>query len=114
VRLGQAWHPLRFPAGWLRVHGLPGLRAAAREAGRPVPELAPRIVLHPTAEHRPDDERLTGQGHRDQIRADLDELRALGATHVLLDPHPDADAAARDDGARDRAVVEEAATWVLG
>jgi hypothetical protein len=49
--------------------------------------------------------------HPDQIRADLDELRTLGATHVLLDPHPDA--AARDDAARDRAVVEEAAGWLL-
>jgi hypothetical protein len=39
----------------------------------------------------------------------------LGATHVLIAPRPDADAvAARDDAARDRAVVEEAATWLLG
>jgi hypothetical protein len=95
----------------LRDHGLPRLRAAAHEDDRPVPALAPRIVLHPTAEHRPDEARRTGEGHRDQIRADLDELRALGATHVLLDPPPDA--AARHDAARDRAVVEEAAGWLL-
>ena len=62
---------------------------AAEEADRPVPALAPRIVLHPTAERRPDDDRLAGQGHPDQIRADLDELRDLGATHVLLDTHRD-------------------------
>ena len=52
VRWGQAWHPLRVPAGWLRAEGLPALRRAADEAGRPVPALAPRIVLHPSDERR--------------------------------------------------------------
>jgi probable F420-dependent oxidoreductase len=112
VRFGQAWHPLRFPAGWLAAEGLPALRAAARAAGRPVPDLAPRIVLDPTDERRDDAHRLTGQGHPDQIRADLDELRALGATHVLLDTHRD-DAAARDHD-HHRAVLEDAAGWLRG
>ncbi|MDD7966483.1 TIGR03619 family F420-dependent LLM class oxidoreductase [Actinomycetospora lemnae] len=112
VALGQAWHPLRVPVGWLRATGLPGLRAAAEEAGRPAPALAPRVVLHPTAEWRPDDDRLLGEGRPDQIRADLDELRALGATHVLLDTHRDAVTAARDDHDAQRALVEDAAGWL--
>lgn len=113
VRWGQAWHPLRVPAGWLRVEGLPALRRAADEAGRPVPALAPRIVLHPSDEHRPDADRLAGQGRPDQIRGDLDELRDLGATHVLLDTHRDATAVGHDHAA-ERAVLEEAAGWLLG
>ncbi|GAA4876239.1 TIGR03619 family F420-dependent LLM class oxidoreductase [Actinomycetospora straminea] len=112
VELGQAWHPLRVPVGWLRTTGAPGLRSAAEDAGRPLPALAPRIVLHPTAERRPDEDRLLGEGRPDQIRADLDELRALGATHVLLDTHRDADTAARDDHAAQRALVEDAAGWL--
>lgn len=112
VSLGQAWHPLRPPAGWLRRTGLPALRAAADEAGRPVPALAPRVVLHPTAERRPDDDRLTGEGRPDQIRADLEELRELGASHVVLDTHRDAASAARDDHAAHRALVEDAAGWL--
>lgn len=112
VRFGDAWHPLRLPAGWLRATGLPGLRAAAAEAGRPVPALAPRVVLYPTADRRPDDGRLVGEGHPDQIRADVDGLRELGATHVLLDTHRDADAARCDDHADQRALVEDAARWL--
>jgi probable F420-dependent oxidoreductase len=112
VALGQAWHPLRVPAGWLRAVGLPALRQAAEEAGRAAPALAPRIVLHP-GRRRPDDDRLAGEGHPDQIRADLDELRDLGATHVLLDTHRPAASVAADHAA-ERAVLEEAAGWVLG
>ncbi|MEJ2886514.1 TIGR03619 family F420-dependent LLM class oxidoreductase [Actinomycetospora aeridis] len=112
ARFGQAWHPLRVPAGWLRATGLPALRAAADAEGRPAPALAPRVVLHPTTEHRADGDRLVGEGRPDQIRADLDELRELGATHVLLDTHRDADAAARADHAAQRALVEDAARWL--
>ncbi|GLZ46700.1 F420-dependent oxidoreductase [Actinomycetospora sp. NBRC 106375] len=118
VRFGAAWHPLRPRAGWLRREGVPALRAAA--AGGPVPDLVPRIVLDPTDGPRPDDARLAGQGHPDQIRADLDELRSLGATHVLLDPHRDAaggtprsGAAAGEEHARERALLERAAGWIL-
>jgi hypothetical protein len=77
-----------------------------------VPALAPRVVLHPTDAHLPDDTRLTGEGHPDQIRADLDDLRALGATHVLLDTHRDAATARGDEHARERALLEDAAVWL--
>ena len=94
LRAGVARRCASRRAGSL-PEGLPALRDAARAMGRPVPDLAPRIVLDPTDERRVDARRLTGQGHPDQIRADLDELRALGAAHVLLDTHRD-DATARD------------------
>jgi probable F420-dependent oxidoreductase len=87
VRHGDAWHPLRFPAGWLRAEGLPRLQRAAADEQRPVPALAPRIVLRFTEHALPDADRHTGEGTPDQVRADLDGLRELGATHVLLDTH---------------------------
>jgi alkanesulfonate monooxygenase SsuD/methylene tetrahydromethanopterin reductase-like flavin-dependent oxidoreductase (luciferase family) len=40
VRLGEAWHPLRFTMAWLR-EALDRLKAAADELQRPAPALAP-------------------------------------------------------------------------
>jgi probable F420-dependent oxidoreductase len=112
VRFGATWHPLRARPGWLREHGLPALRRAADAVGAPMPPLAPRIVLHPTAHALDDAGRLLGQGTPDQIRADLAELRALGATAVLLDPHLDPAAEADRDHEHHRAVVADAARWL--
>jgi alkanesulfonate monooxygenase SsuD/methylene tetrahydromethanopterin reductase-like flavin-dependent oxidoreductase (luciferase family) len=44
VRLGEAWHPLRFTLPWLR-EAVRHMAALADELGRPVPGLAPRIAL---------------------------------------------------------------------
>lgn len=112
VAFGATWHPLRTTPGWLRAHGLPALRRAADALARPVPALAPRIVLHPTDDALDDHDRLVGQGHPDQIRDDLDELAALGATHVLLDPHHDPATAAHRDHEQYRRVVADAAGWL--
>jgi hypothetical protein len=62
------------------------LRAIAAEEERPVPAFAPRILLRLTAEPLPDDERVAGEGSLDQVLADLDVLRDLGARSVVLDP----------------------------
>jgi len=75
VRRGDAWHPLRFAAGWL---------APAR--GRRAPALAPRIVLRITGAPVPEAGRLLGEGTVDQVLDDLDGLHRLGADTVLLDP----------------------------
>ncbi|MFF7215382.1 LLM class flavin-dependent oxidoreductase [Streptomyces sp. NPDC008238] len=85
VRVGDAWHPLRFTVPWLR-EAVGGLGAQAREQGRPVPALAPRIALRLTAEPLTGPDRLAGQGTLEQVTADLGELRALGADIVVLDP----------------------------
>jgi probable F420-dependent oxidoreductase len=100
VRYGQAWHPLRFPAGWLRTEGVPALRRAAEEEQRPLPELAPRILLEFTERPMRETERLTGQGSTQQIRDDLAELEELGARHVLLDTHLGAEPRTADDHRR--------------
>ncbi|MDX2646841.1 TIGR03619 family F420-dependent LLM class oxidoreductase [Streptomyces sp. PA03-1a] len=85
VRVGDAWHPLRFTLPWLR-EAVGDLASQAREQGRPVPALAPRIALRLTPGPVTGPDRLAGEGTLDQITADLDGLRALGADTVVLDP----------------------------
>ncbi|MFI7419862.1 LLM class flavin-dependent oxidoreductase [Nonomuraea sp. NPDC049684] len=85
VRLGQAWHPLRNTLPWLR-EAAGRLSDVAAELGRPVPAFAPRILLRLTAEPVTGPGRHAGEGTLDQILADLDALRRLGADTVVLDP----------------------------
>jgi len=83
VRLGDAWHPLRqTPGDWRET--LARLRRTAAEEDRPVPALAPRILLRLTDE--PLTDRRLGEGTLDQVLADLEQLRADGAHAVVLDP----------------------------
>lgn len=86
--LGDAWHPLRFTPEWL-TEAAGRLKATADELGRPVPALAPRIALRETSEPITAPDRLAGVGTIDQIIADLDHIRLLGAETVLLDPFND-------------------------
>ncbi len=79
VRLGDAWHPLRFTPGWIA-------EAAGRLTASGGPALVPRIALRLTAAPVTDGTRLAGHGTIDQIAGDLDQLRALGAQTVVLDP----------------------------
>ncbi|MEV4577684.1 LLM class flavin-dependent oxidoreductase [Nonomuraea jabiensis] len=89
VRYGEGWHPLRNTLPWLREHWS-RLKEIAAEEGRPVPALAPRILLRITG--APPAERRAGEGTIEQVMADLEELRALGAETVVLDPfHADPD-----------------------
>ncbi len=85
VRLGDAWHPLRERVDWMRT-ALDRLRAIAAEEDRPVPEFAPRILLRLTPDPLPEDQRVAGEGSLDQVLADIDALRELGARSVVLDP----------------------------
>ena len=84
VRFGDGWHPNNARLGWLEREGLPRLEEIAREEGRPVPGLCPRVRLRIT-DAPLDDERLPGEGSLEQIRSDLVALEALGAEHVVLD-----------------------------
>jgi alkanesulfonate monooxygenase SsuD/methylene tetrahydromethanopterin reductase-like flavin-dependent oxidoreductase (luciferase family) len=85
VRFGDAWHPLRERLDWLRA-ATEQLRAIAAAEDRPVPAFAPRILLRLTREPLPDAERVAGEGSVEQVLADLDVLRELGARSVVLDP----------------------------
>ncbi|MEU0839155.1 LLM class flavin-dependent oxidoreductase [Streptomyces sp. NPDC005962] len=86
VRHGQAWHPIWFTLDWLR-EALDRLKGIAEELGRPVPGLAPRLVLKLTDEPVTGPERPAGEGTIDQVMDDIEELRRLGAESVLLDPY---------------------------
>jgi alkanesulfonate monooxygenase SsuD/methylene tetrahydromethanopterin reductase-like flavin-dependent oxidoreductase (luciferase family) len=84
IRLGGAWHPLRFTPGWMAA-AADRLKAGAAEQQRPQPALMPRIALRLTTTAITGDTRLAGHGTIDQIAADLDQLRSLGAGTVVLD-----------------------------
>ncbi|GIG92233.1 LLM class flavin-dependent oxidoreductase [Plantactinospora endophytica] len=85
VRLGEAWHPLRFRLDWF-ADAVRRLKAIADQQGRPVPALAPRIVLRITDTPLVGPDRLAGEGSLDQVLDDLETLRLLGAETVVLDP----------------------------
>ncbi len=85
VRLGDAWHPLRFTLAWLQ-EAADRMKAVADELQRPVPGLAPRIALRITESPEADGSRLAGEGTIGQVMGDLDQLRLMGADTVVLDP----------------------------
>jgi alkanesulfonate monooxygenase SsuD/methylene tetrahydromethanopterin reductase-like flavin-dependent oxidoreductase (luciferase family) len=85
VRLGDAWHPLRFTPGWL-TGALDRMNVIAADLRRPHPALVPRIALQLTPSPVTGEDRLTGQGTIEQVTGDLEQLRSLGADTVVLDP----------------------------
>jgi len=85
VRLGDAWHPLRFTPGWL-TSAVDRLTTAAADEHRPRPALMPRIALQLTAAPVTGEDRLAGHGTIRQITEDLERLHLLGADTVVLDP----------------------------
>jgi alkanesulfonate monooxygenase SsuD/methylene tetrahydromethanopterin reductase-like flavin-dependent oxidoreductase (luciferase family) len=89
VRFGAPWHPLRFTADDWLPDAIDRLAALAGEAGRPVPPMAPRIALRMTETPVTGAERLAGEGTIDQITADIDRIRKLGAETIVLDPFND-------------------------
>jgi probable F420-dependent oxidoreductase len=101
IRFGQGWHPINIRVDWLRDTGLPRLRAIANALDLPVPALCPRIKPQLTDTPLADAERVAGQGTLDQVRADIEELAALGAAYVVLDTYT-ADRV-DDQGTRDQA-----------
>jgi probable F420-dependent oxidoreductase len=89
VRHGDGWHPIRIRLDWLRDTGLPRLREIADVEGKSIPALCPRIRLRLTSTPLAEDQRVAGEGHIDQVRADLEALDRLGARYVLLDTYAD-------------------------
>ena len=85
VRLGDAWHPLRFTMPWLRGAAA-RLTELADGQQRPVPSLVPRIALRLTESPVTTPGRLAGEGTLGQILDDLTQLQLLGADTVVLDP----------------------------
>lgn len=84
VRFGDGWHPILRSLEAVKSSGLPGLRRAAEQASKPMPAFCPRIRLD-VRERAVEGERPPGTGSLEQVHADLRELQALGAEHVILD-----------------------------
>lgn len=89
ARYADAWHPINMRTDWIRDIGLPGLRSAASDLGRPVPALCPRIQLRLTSEAVTEPDRAAGTGSLDQIQRDLEEFADLGSEYLILDTNPD-------------------------
>ena len=94
--MGAAWHPIRQRPADFRDRAVPHLRALAEAAGRPMPELCPRIQFLISDQPVPDELRLLGEGTFDQLGQDLLLLQELGCSHVILDSF---NAAAQDPSA---------------
>lgn len=113
VRLGEAWHPLRFTLAWLH-EAADRMKAVADELERPVPALAPRIALRLTDSPITDGRRLAGEGAISQVVDDLEQLRQLGADTVVLDPfNGDPSETSRPELAW-QALATVSASWDLG
>jgi alkanesulfonate monooxygenase SsuD/methylene tetrahydromethanopterin reductase-like flavin-dependent oxidoreductase (luciferase family) len=110
VRMGDAWHPLRFTPDWLSG-ALDRMKAIAAGLQRPPPALTPRIALQLTASPVTGGDRLAGQGTIEQVAGDLGQLRSLGADTVILDPfNGDPDETAHPEAAW-QALATVAARW---
>lgn len=83
VRHGDAWHALRLTHSAWR-DAVARLAVIAEEEGKPLPALAPRILLRITA--RPLTERRMGEGDVEQVVGDLVRLRDQSVHAVVLDP----------------------------
>jgi alkanesulfonate monooxygenase SsuD/methylene tetrahydromethanopterin reductase-like flavin-dependent oxidoreductase (luciferase family) len=103
VRLGDAWHPLRFTMPWLRG-AVDRMTEFANDQRRPPPSLVPRIALRLAEAPVTAPGRLAGEGTIDQIADDLAQLRLLGADTVVLDPF---------NGQPDETLHPEAAWYAL-
>ena len=98
VRFGGAWHPLRFTLPWF-LDAVDRLAEVAAGAGRPMPALAPRIVLRLTDAPMAGPDRRAGEGTLEQVLDDIDRLEKAGAESLVLDPY---------DGDTSTAATEEA------
>jgi alkanesulfonate monooxygenase SsuD/methylene tetrahydromethanopterin reductase-like flavin-dependent oxidoreductase (luciferase family) len=98
VRFGGAWHPLRFTLPWF-LDAVDRLAEVAADAGRPMPALAPRIVLRLTETPMAGPDRRAGEGTFEQVLEDIDRLEKAGAESIVLDPY---------DGDTSSAATEEA------
>jgi alkanesulfonate monooxygenase SsuD/methylene tetrahydromethanopterin reductase-like flavin-dependent oxidoreductase (luciferase family) len=113
VRVGDAWHPLRFTMPWI-VGALDRLRALAAEKGQRPPAFAPRIALRMTASPVTSENRLAGEGTLDQILDDLRGLNELGADIVVLDPYHSEPSDTEHPGVAWAALSAVAAHWPVG
>ena len=98
VTHGDGWHPINLTRQQFR-DGAAEMAQIARELGRPVPALCPRIQMKVTDGDAAEADRVMGIGSLGQILDDLKYLGGLGCEHVTLDRYvvPDLAATIRHD-----------------
>ncbi len=86
AKYANAWHPAGVPADGMQEM-FAGIKGMAKEAGRNPDEigLVIRANLYMSDEQMGDD-RFIFSGSPDQIKADIETTRAMGASEVFFDP----------------------------
>jgi probable F420-dependent oxidoreductase len=82
VELATGWHPIDIPAAALQAD-LQSLQALSRERGKTPPAVCPRFTVR-VQEHEAGSDRRFMEGNTRQILTDLLQVKALGASHVVL------------------------------
>jgi probable F420-dependent oxidoreductase len=93
VMRGDGWHPINQTRQQIR-DGAAEMGGVARELGRPVPVLCPRIQMKVTDGDVDEVDRVMGIGTLTQILDDLKYLEGLGSVHATLDRYVVPDLAA--------------------
>jgi len=104
ARFGTGWHPIDQSPAQLQT-ALATLATLSQQAGRPTPALCPRFTVR-VRDTASDADRQFMEGNAAQITADLLQLRALRASHVVLSTQT-------NDMARFRWEIETLAAHVL-
>ena len=104
ARFATGWHPIDQSPAQLQT-ALATLATLSQQAKRPTPALCPRFTVR-VRDTAGDADRQFMEGNAAQITADLLQLRALGASHVVLSTQT-------NDMARFRWEIEALAAHVL-
>jgi alkanesulfonate monooxygenase SsuD/methylene tetrahydromethanopterin reductase-like flavin-dependent oxidoreductase (luciferase family) len=104
ARFATGWHPIDQSPAQLQTT-LATLATLSQQAGRQTPALCPRFTVR-VRETASDTDRQFMEGNTAQITADLLQLQALGAAHVVLSTQT-------NDMARFRWEVETLSAHVL-
>ncbi len=82
AQFATGWHPIDQPPAQLQT-AMTTLATLSQQVGRQTPELCPRFTVR-VRETSSDSERQFMEGSTTQITADLLQIQALGAAHVVL------------------------------
>ena len=104
AQFGTGWHPIDQQPAALQT-AMQTLSTLSAQAGRPTPQLCPRFTVR-VRETASEAERQFMEGNSAQLIADVLQLKALGASHVVLSTQT-------NDMARFRWEIETVAAQVL-
>jgi alkanesulfonate monooxygenase SsuD/methylene tetrahydromethanopterin reductase-like flavin-dependent oxidoreductase (luciferase family) len=82
AEFAAGWHPIDIPPAKLQ-DDVQTLQALSRDSGKTPPALCPRFTVR-VQEQAAESNRRFMEGHPTQLIDDLLQIKALGATHVVL------------------------------